>query len=51
MVVTFLRQIASGMSFLHTRRPAIIHRDLNTNNVLVFSLSQGQQRAKEQAKE
>lgn len=31
-------QIAAGMHFLHTRRPKIIHRDLNTNNVLVYAL-------------
>ena len=37
-----LRQIASGMCFLHEREPPIIHRDLNTNNILVYSVTAGQ---------
>ena len=34
-------QIAAAMSFLHSRTPPIVHRDLNTNNILVYSLGDG----------
>ena len=35
-VATILRQVASGMMALHSR--GYLHRDLNPNNVLVYSL-------------
>eukprot|EP00698_Gefionella_okellyi_P013674 TRINITY_DN3761_c0_g1_i1.p1 TRINITY_DN3761_c0_g1~~TRINITY_DN3761_c0_g1_i1.p1 ORF type:complete len:953 (-),score=178.77 TRINITY_DN3761_c0_g1_i1:52-2835(-) len=33
--VQMLRDIAHGLNYLHTRRPAIVHRDLTSLNVLV----------------
>ena len=35
MKFSFLHDVAKGLNYLHTYTPAIIHRDLSTNNVLV----------------
>lgn len=37
-VLKMMHQVASGVLFLHTRKPPIVHRDLNPNNVLVYDL-------------
>ncbi|GAA5795432.1 hypothetical protein HPULCUR_000789 [Helicostylum pulchrum] len=33
--VTYMYDIALGVSYLHTRRPSIIHRDLKSMNILI----------------
>ena len=33
--MSFAKQIATAMSWLHSNQPPIIHRDLKTSNVLV----------------
>lgn len=33
--VTLALQVAEGMKYLHTRRPAVVHRDLKSHNVLI----------------
>ncbi|KAG9285713.1 hypothetical protein G9A89_002280 [Geosiphon pyriformis] len=35
--IMFMHDIALGVSYLHTRRPSIIHRDLKSMNILVSS--------------
>ncbi|KAI8989261.1 kinase-like domain-containing protein [Pilobolus umbonatus] len=35
--VSFMYDIAMGVSYLHTRRPSIIHRDLKSPNILISS--------------
>ena len=35
--LSILRDVASGLLYLHSRRPAIIHRDLTGNNILLDS--------------
>ena len=34
---SILHDVSLGVSYLHTRRPAVIHRDLSSNNVLLTS--------------
>ena len=33
--LSILHDVSLGLSYLHTRRPAVIHRDLSSNNVLL----------------
>jgi len=33
--LTFARDIVSGMSYLHSRNPPIIHSDLKSKNVVI----------------
>ena len=35
--LTILHDVSLGLSYLHGRRPAVIHRDLSSNNVLLTS--------------
>ena len=35
--VSILHDVSLGLSYLHGRRPAVIHRDLSSNNVLLTS--------------
>ena len=35
--LSILHDVSLGLSYLHTRRPAVIHRDLSSNNVLLTS--------------
>ena len=35
--LSILQDVSLGVSHLHTRRPAVIHRDLSSNNVLLSS--------------
>ena len=35
--LSILHDISLGLSYLHARRPAVIHRDLSSNNVLLTS--------------
>ncbi|KAJ1727520.1 hypothetical protein LPJ72_005903 [Coemansia sp. Benny D160-2] len=36
-LMMFMHDIALGVSYLHTRRPSVIHRDLKSMNVLISS--------------
>ena len=35
MKLSILHDVSPGLSYLHARRPAVIHRDLSSNNVLL----------------
>ena len=35
--LSILHDVSLGLSYLHGRRPAVIHRDLSSNNVLLTS--------------
>ena len=35
--ISILYDVSLGLSYLHTRNPAIIHRDLSSNNVMLTS--------------
>ena len=37
MKLSILHDVSLGLSYLHGRRPAVIHRDLSSNNVLLTS--------------
>ena len=35
MKISILNNVASGLSYLHTRNPPVVHRDLSPNNILM----------------
>ena len=36
--LSILHDVSLGLSYLHARRPAVVHRDLSSNNVLLSVL-------------